>query len=177
MFISQEMRSEKVMLRPFKKSDIELWDVWDRDTQVQEYMPEPQNVLTCEEQGEYFNECESRTDEVHAAIVNADTQTCIGTIAVTDINEHHGVGELGMVIGDKNVWNKGYGNEALGLFIEYIKTHTKVRRISAECEEDNIGMQKVLEKNQFMKECVKKESRVKKGRRINTVQYSILLEQ
>lgn len=171
MFIKHNIQSEKVVLRPFAQEDIVQWNIWDADSKVQEYMPEPHEIMTQQEQENYFAECKSAQDEIHATIADIQIGESIGTIAITGIDNHHKVGELGLVIGDTAYWGKGYAAEALNLFIEYLQKETAVEKISAECEEENIRMQKVLEKNGFIKEGVRIESRIKRGGRINTVCY------
>jgi len=43
----------------------------------------------------------------------------IGNVGLIDINHIHGSAEIGIFIGDKSYWNKGYGKEALSLLIDY----------------------------------------------------------
>ncbi len=176
MFIKTPQQSQRILLRPFEESNILLWNTWDSSPQIQEYIPEPFRLLTAEEQIEYFVACRESEDEIHAAVIDTIDNKTIGTISLTEISYYHGIGELGIVIGDTAYYGKGYGLEAMQLFINYLQNETDIVRVSAECEEENIPMQRIFEKLGFIKECVKLQSRVKKGVRINTVQYSMLLK-
>lgn len=170
MFISY--KNNLISLEPFIESDAKLFCKWDVDEKVQEFMPEPHTVAsTKEEQYEYIKECNDTEEEIHAIIIDNISNTRIGTIAVTDINEYHGIGELGIVIGNVDFWGKGFATEATNLILEYIKANTKIRRILAECESENIGERKVLEKCGFYLECISKESRIKNGKPIDTARY------
>jgi len=53
------------------------------------------------------------------AVVLRDSERLIGTCGLHNINLLHGTAELGIAIGDKTVWGKGYGREAVRLLIEY----------------------------------------------------------
>ncbi|MGH6654931.1 MAG: GNAT family N-acetyltransferase [Actinocrinis sp.] len=46
-------------------------------------------------------------------------------------------------------WGKGYGTEAVAGLIEVCRTHGGVTTVNADTELDNIGSQRVLEKNGF----------------------------
>jgi RimJ/RimL family protein N-acetyltransferase len=48
-------------------------------------------------------------------------------------------------------WGKGYGTEAVAGLIEVCRAHGGVRAINADTDLDNIGSQRVLEKNGFQR--------------------------
>ena len=65
---SPTIESESYLLRPFKKSDAELWQTWDIDPEVQAFMPEALNELQdIEEQYKYIEECEDDKGEAGTA--------------------------------------------------------------------------------------------------------------
>jgi len=170
MFLSTH--SKRLSLRSFTDSDAELFVVWDIDKRVQEYMPEPHTQETSiEEQLEYIAECRDSEDELHAMLVDNETGTAIGTIAITEISDYHGIGEIGIVIGNTEYWSKGYATEAVHALLDYLKDNTKLRRILAECEADNVGVRKALEKCGFELECISKQSRIKNCSPIDTARY------
>lgn len=167
MFISAPVTGNKISLRPFEEADMELWSVWDMDEEVQNYMPEPRaEHASLSDQMEYFADCAVAEDELHATIVSNETGLAIGTVALTEINFHHGVAELGIVIGNKTQWGKGLAAEAVQLLLEQVEG---VRRVSAEYEKGNVGVRKLLEKTGFEFEALCLRSRIKDGKEIDTV--------
>jgi RimJ/RimL family protein N-acetyltransferase len=48
-------------------------------------------------------------------------------------------------------WGKGYGTEAVAGLIEVCRAHGGVRAVNADTDLDNIGSQRVLEKNGFQR--------------------------
>jgi RimJ/RimL family protein N-acetyltransferase len=138
-------------------------------------MPETKNTLpSCENEARYLNECKEDPEGYYWSIVWKETGKLIGTISITDINTHHGIGELGIVIGEKEYWGKGVAQEAIKDIFEFVSS-IGLRRIGAEFEEGNLGMEKVLLKIGFQKESSPIASRIKDGKYINTERYVMFL--
>jgi|SRR3989304_7595665 len=177
IMFSQTLTGKKIILRPYQREDVSSWQKWDTDSDVQRYMPETENTpLNNEEQLAYFEECKNEQSAVYWSIVWKENQKLIGTISLTEMNQHHGVAELGIVIGEKEYWGRGIAKEAMKLALVFTRTHLKLRRITAEYEEENAAVGKALEQAGFEQECVSKASRVKNGKPINTIRYYILLQ-
>ncbi len=81
---------------------------------------------------------------------------------------------MGIVIGEKEYWGKGIAQEAIQSLIKSLPG-LGIRRISAELEEGNVAVEKVLIKSGFLKETDLKASRMKDGHPINTVRYFFLV--
>lgn len=172
---SKTITSEKIILRPYGMVDFSSWEKWDLDLEVQVFLPEPKNEpVSIEVYEKYLKECEDEQDGYYWSIVWKEDSKLVGTISITDINKHHGIGELGIVIGEKEYWKRGIAQEAIKIVLDFAR-NTKLRRISAELEEGNIGMEKALLKSGFNKEGIAPFSRVKDGHPINTIKYFILL--
>ncbi|MBP9822130.1 MAG: GNAT family N-acetyltransferase [Candidatus Pacebacteria bacterium] len=172
---SKNITTERINLRPYETGDVSFWQKWDTDPEVQRFMPEPINEpVSDEKQFDYLRECEEEQGGVYWTIVWRENSKPIGHIAITEINYHHGIGEIGIVVGEKEYWGKGVASEAIKGVIEFALS-IGLKRLSAEFEEGNVALEKSLTKNGFRKEAVLKSSRVKNGKRIDTVRYFILL--
>lgn len=171
--ISPTLKTQNYIIRPFKQEDALLWQIWDIDPQIQAPMPEPLNEpQDIQEQYEYIKECIEDEEGYYWSIETNDGIT-IGTVSLTEINPHHKVAEIGIVLGDTNYWGKGVATEAVSELIKYAFLNLDIKYISAEVEEANIPMQKVFEKVGFKKDGVFEDARVKKGERINVVHFSV----
>lgn len=168
------LTGNSLILRAYQKEDILFWQKWDADTSVQEYMPELTNMpMSGVEQLAYLEACKNEDDAYYWSIVLKEDNALVGSIALTEINRHHGIGELGVVIGEKEYWGKGIATDAVELVVAHAFLEIGLRRITAECEEGNTGMEKALLKNGFQRECIRLQSRIKAGVPINTVSYFI----
>ena len=168
------IQTERFIIRPFKEADAELWQNWDVDPEIQAHMPEPMNKpQDIAEQYEYIKECEEEEDGYYWSIETLDGVT-IGTVALTDINEHHKLAEIGIVVGDKEYWVKGVATEVISTVINFAFTEAGVVRISAETEVKNIAVSKVLEKVGFIQDGTFTSARVKSGKRVDVKHYGII---
>lgn len=168
---SKTITSEMLVLRPYEIGDISSWQKWDIDSEVQTFMPEPKNDPMSTEAGiEYLKECQNESDGYYWSIVWKDNNVLVGTISICEVNLHHGIGELGVVIGEKEYWGKGIAQEAIKMLLELAPT-LGLRRLAAEFEEGNVGMEKALINSGFKKECLCESSRIKNSKPINTIRY------
>ncbi len=171
------IETEHYLIRPFKESDAELWQVWDVDEAVQEHMPEPPNEpKDVSEQHVYIQECED-DDEGYYWSIETKTGETIGTVALTDMNEYHKIAEIGIVIGNRDWWGRGVATEVVRAVVQYAFDTLGIKRISAEAESGNIGIAKVLEKVGFAQDGLFISARIKKGSRIDVKHYGIVNKQ
>lgn len=73
----------------------------------------------------------------------------IGNCVYYDINEAKHEAELGIMIGDRDYWNKGYGTDAVTALLKYIFTRTKLNRIYLKTLDWNAQAQRGFEKSGF----------------------------
>jgi len=73
----------------------------------------------------------------------------IGNCTYYGINEAKGEAELGIMIGDRNCWDKGYGADAVDTFLNYIFCRTNLKRIYLKTLDSNIRAQKCFQKCGF----------------------------
>ena len=53
----------------------------------------------------------------------------IGNCTCYDFNEDKGEAQLGIIIGDRDYWDKGYGTDAVSTIVNYIFLNTNLKRI------------------------------------------------
>lgn len=105
-----------------------------------------------------------------AIIIDGDF---IGGIGLHKINHNHNNAEVGYWIGEP-YWGKNYATLALRKFLKEIFRKFKLVRVVGYVNDYNRGSQRVLEKNGFKFECIRKKA-VKKGNKyINDKQYSLI---
>jgi len=162
----------QITLRKYEESDINAWQEWDTDPEVQEYLPEPINVTVSHlDQRAYLHDCLAARSDAYWSIVWTETKRSIGTISLNQIDQYHGVAELSIIVGDKRYWRRGVATEAIRAVVNYALNTIGLRRITAECETANIGIRRALFANNFLEEGRKHEARIKRGQPIDTVLY------
>jgi ribosomal-protein-alanine N-acetyltransferase len=103
------------------------------------------------------------------------TNEFIGEIGYTVIkNTPYGkLVDLGYFIKER-YWNKGYVTEALKRVVEFAFEEDNVYRISTGCVKENVGSERVMQKNGFIKEAEYKEYVLHEGKLKDRVVYRLL---
>ena len=73
----------------------------------------------------------------------------VGNIKLAPINLQHGLGEVGIMIGDRQAWGKGIGSEAIRCVAEIAKVELGLRKLTAGCYASNLGSSRAFEKAGF----------------------------
>ncbi len=81
----------------------------------------------------------------------------IGTVKVGHIDWYSKTGDIGIMIGEKKYWGKGYGTISIKKIEKFCKKNLKLRKIYSGTPANNIGMKKVFLQNGFKIEGVRKK--------------------
>lgn len=79
----------------------------------------------------------------------------VGNIKLGPIDRHHGLGEIGIMIGDRAAWGKGIGTAAIRRIVDIARDELGLRKLSAGCYATNAGSRKAFEKAGFTVEAVR----------------------
>ncbi len=111
---------QHVFLSHVFPEDAALLAEWFSDLDVTALLGQQGRSFTLEQEQQWIaSHVAHREDERSFAIVLQDGQRLIGTCSLFDINLLHGHAQLGIAIGDRSVWGRGYGREAVRLLVEY----------------------------------------------------------
>ena len=121
---------KKVYLRPLNKKDInERYLSWLNDAEVTKWSMAGVFPTTRKDLEDFYKrKCASKTDIIFA-IVAKGTGKHIGNIKLGDINWIHRFADLGIMIGERKYWGKGYGREACSLLLEYAFNRLNLNKI------------------------------------------------
>jgi [ribosomal protein S5]-alanine N-acetyltransferase len=113
---------------------------------------------------EYYNSID-RENTVFLAIYLSTTRTnkksrkgiFIGTLKIYDVDKLARRASIGIVIGDKQKWGRGYARTAIHIAMRYIFEVLGLNKITAGYLANNIGIEKAFQKNGFQREAIFKE--------------------
>ncbi|MFC1861334.1 GNAT family N-acetyltransferase [Chloroflexota bacterium] len=102
---------------------------------------------------QYLSECRFElscpySDRKEFAIETLDEKH-IGNCVYYDIDWHNGEAQIGIMIGDREYWDNGYGTDAVNVLISRIFSLTKLKRIYLKTLDWNIRAQKCFRKCGF----------------------------
>jgi RimJ/RimL family protein N-acetyltransferase len=110
------MTGEKCYLSPINTNDAEKFTEWLNDLEVTVNLSLYSAEINAESERSFLN---NLSKEHNYSIIDRETDELIGNCGFMDIDHLNQTAEIGIFIGNKNYWGKGYGTEALTLLIDY----------------------------------------------------------
>ena len=98
----------------------------------------------------------------------------IGNIKLGPINNFHKTSEVSYIIGNKNFWGKGIASKCLKAVIKYAFEKTELEKLTSGYYKLNKASAKVLEKNNFKIEGVRKKEKLLAGKRVDYVEVGLI---
>ncbi len=111
---------DKAVLRLIEENDInKRYLSWLNDKEITRYMDTGTFPTSLRELKDFYGRIANSKNDVMFAIVSKKNNLHIGNIKLGGINWIHRYADLGIMIGDKRYWGKGYGREACCILLEY----------------------------------------------------------
>lgn len=165
---------QKTRLRRIEREDIPTFVRWFGDPDVRDFLLINRPISKAEEEKWFENQLQDDSSELFAIETNDQEATHIGNIGLHDINWLHRHAELGIVIGEKAYWNKGYGSDAIRTLLGFAFHEMNLHRIYLRVYEDNARGIHAYEKCGFRHEGCMREAVFRKGRYYNELRMGIL---
>jgi RimJ/RimL family protein N-acetyltransferase len=115
----QKLIGEKCYLSPCSLGDAEKWTEWDNDLEVA--LPlggEAYTLYSLEKTRGILDDVIKDQSKIFS-IVDLETDQVIGRCLLSKIDQVNRNAMLGIVIGEKDYWGKGYGQEATSLLLDF----------------------------------------------------------
>lgn len=68
----------------------------------------------------------------------------VGNIKLAPINFRHGLGEIGILIGERSAWGRGIASEAISALASIARQQLGVRKLTAGCYASNVASEKAF---------------------------------
>lgn len=108
---------ERVYLSPINIKDAEKYTEWINDLEISINLGNASEIYSLEKEKETLEKISK--EGYNFAIVDLNKDELIGNCGLMDVNMKHRTAELGIFIGNKNYWNKGFGSESINLLLDY----------------------------------------------------------
>ncbi len=144
------LKSDELILKELTSSDVtQQYIEWLNDFEVNKYL-ESRFIHQDEHTVKTFVEA-CQYSELHFlfGMFLQGSMKHIGNIKLGPINIHHNYAEIGLMIGDKDSWGKGFASKAVSMVTQFGFNQLKLAKLSAGCYENNIGSKKAFEKSGY----------------------------
>jgi UDP-4-amino-4,6-dideoxy-N-acetyl-beta-L-altrosamine N-acetyltransferase len=169
------LKGKKTILRPIKLSDAPRFVRWMNDPEIIQYLS-IRNPVTLEGEKEWIKSLKKNKNDIILAI-DTDKGVHIGSIGIHRINKEHQRATLGINIGDKNYWGKGYGSDVFRSILKYCFGELGLHRVELEVHETNPRAKRMYEKSGFIFEGVKRQANLHDGKFYDNIVMSILKQE
>ncbi len=169
------LTGERLVLRKVHVSDVnENYHKWMNDAEVVKFLESRFQQYSLEDIKNYVKSLEQDKNNLFLAILIKGTERHIGNIKLGPINYVHNFAEIGLMIGEKDCWGKGYASEAIKIISRHAFEELKLNKLTAGCYQSNVGSLKAFEKAGFMVEGISKKHFLCDGQYVDAVRLGLL---
>ena len=175
--MSLYLESSRLILRPFRDSDLEAFLAYRNDPEVAKY--QSWDVPYPRENGIQFvnfmkaANSDSRGVWYQVAIELKSTGEMIGDVAFCTMVYDEQQALMGYSLA-RSYWHQGYAFEAISTLLKYLFEDRGLHRVIAECDVDNSASWKLLERLGFRREAHLVENVYFKGKYGSEYHYALL---
>jgi len=156
------MDGERLYLRPLESTDLDRCMAWINDSKMLPFLGRHHPMSRVQETEWLASQYKSEK-HVNLAIVLKEGDRHIGNCGFSNIDYINRVAMFGILIGESDAWNQGYGTEATRLILAYGFEQLNLHRIELEVYSLNPRAKKAYEKVGFKLEGTKRESYYRNG--------------
>ncbi len=171
-------RGKLIKLRAYKESDIERAVEFINDEEVKKFLdsniPFP---ITKWEEEEWVKSRKSNSEYTYDfAIEDLETGKYIGGCSINECNLKSRNCTIGIMIGDKEYWGKGYGSDSLKVLIKFIFEEVNMNKIKLNVFSFNSRAIACYKKVGFVEEGILKKELYRNGKYHDIILMSLFKE-
>jgi len=167
------LKGERVGLRAPEREHIDLFLKWFNDLDILQYVLRVRPMGRAEEE-EWLAGLSKRPDDLVFVIAALEGGVPIGSCGLHRISASNRSADLGIVIGEKENWNRGFGREAMNLLCGYGFGVQNLNRIGLSVYEYNVRGIRCYERVGFRLEGRRRAARFWDGRYWDILEMGLL---
>ncbi len=153
---SLPLQGERLTVRLLTESDLsDRYLSWLNDPETVQFSNQRFLIHNIDSARHYFK---SFTDSPNLffAIEDQQSRQLVGTMTVY-IQAHHDTADVGILLGEKRLWGKGYGGEAWNLVVNWLLDTCQARKVTAGTIACNLGMVRLMERAGMLHEATRQQ--------------------
>jgi diamine N-acetyltransferase len=167
---------KRIRLRGVEREDLPLYVKWLNDPEVVSglavFLP-----LSLADETHWFEKLVDHTPETKPLAIEVQEEgnwRLIGACGFEEISPINRSAEVGIFIGDKSLWNSGYGTEIMQLMLKHGFESLNLNRIFLQVYETNPRAIRAYEKAGFVHEGRLRKAKYKNGKYMDELIMSVL---
>jgi RimJ/RimL family protein N-acetyltransferase len=166
------INTRQLMLRPMDQSFVSTaWVGWLRDPEVVAFSRQRHREHTLESCAAYAASYEGTPSCLWAITLTGDGRH-VGNIAA-DIDEHDGVANVAVMIGERECWGRGLASEAVRAVCDWLFDRRGLRKVEIGTMEANRAMVRVARKVGMVEDGRRREQVVRRGQPVDLVYFAL----
>jgi RimJ/RimL family protein N-acetyltransferase len=154
----------KIYLTELDFANSETIRAWLNDPEVYKYLMVGHTPISKDEERRYYEAHASSSDSRNFEIHVAEDGRYIGNVGVSDIHLVHRRAELGIAIGSKQDWGKGYGFDAIVTCLRYAFDTLGLHTVKIRAHEDHARALALYRRVGFVEVGCERETVFQEGR-------------
>ena len=167
---------ERIRLRAVEREDVKKFCVWVNDPEVTRHLVLilPMSIVDEENWFDSLSKREQAEKPLAIEVRDGESWKMIGNCGVFGIDPVSRLAELGIMIGEKGEWNKGYGTETMSLLLRHCFETLNLNRVYLQVYAENLPGKRAYEKAGFVEEGRLREAVYKRGKYDDVIVMSVL---
>ena len=165
---------DAVLLRPLEPADLEALHQQKNDLEIANMLVGFSSGYTMADLRDWLEHHRKRQDEVLWAIVDRESQRCLGHVGLYQIDLRARVAEFGIIVGDKSSWNRGIGRTSTRLAVEFAFRELNLNRVQLRVLATNERAIRLYGSMRFREEGRLREAQFKDGRYVDVIVMGVL---
>lgn len=167
-----------VRLREYREDDISTVLKYINDEEVKRNLtPGIPYPFTLEDEKKWYQSITATEDTYSFAIETIEDSIYLGGCGINHVDWKNSIAVVGIFIGNKDYWNKGYGTDAMRTLIKFIFNEMNINKIKLNVYSFNERAVKCYEKCGFKKEGVLRQEIYREGKYHDEFIMAILREE
>jgi RimJ/RimL family protein N-acetyltransferase len=172
------IRGNSIYLRALEREDLSRCHAWINDEEVTAALA-AHHPISLARETDWLERAVRGEDpsQVHLAICLAEGDRHIGNCGLVALDRENRTATLGIVIGEKDCWRRGYGTDAVRTLCRYGFDELNLHKIRLDVYAFNEGAATVYERVGFRREGVLRKEIFRNGRYHDVIRMGLFREE
>jgi RimJ/RimL family protein N-acetyltransferase len=156
MILETPLVTERLALRTLTVNDAtDAYCRWMSDKRVNRFLESRFRSLATKDLAEFITACNANPNILLLGIIIRANDKHIGNIKLGPIDRNHGLGDIGLLIGEPDEWGFGFAREAIKAVSDYALGPLSLHKVTAGCYASHVASRKAFESSGFLVEGIR----------------------